>query len=649
MAGFQPKDEFLPPGKDCPESYLTLLLPYGSYYLGVNARDGDIDCVVLLPKFVGVSEFVSLVPSYLLTKHPQIRFYEVVQSHNANLVTLQYGDVYIDLQPVVVDVDRIDSSVDVLDDYILHGLSDQAVRALNGVRTNVLIKRALKDSFTVFRETLMLLKLFVKRRGLSGNKTGFFGGINLSLLLANMFVKAKVPRDASLIRCLYSFLTIYSLFPWEESFVIPTPGNRIPDFNCTLLSADEADKPHNQGVRHLDSAILRQQWRPLRAPMTILTLAPPVMNSSMKVYPCSRRTICRELAAGRGRLLRALLAAQEAFKLVSRAGTALPDEGGRSSAQTSEPPPPGPDGAVSTPEVSPKSAIDASAVLRPCLFSRVFAPVEGEFFTDRAFRNNYLCIRLSLKHLGRTPTFHDRKRMEKAVSLADSRLIGVFLALQRQCQITEAAETAEAVLREAQLESEAAASSSVAGEPEISAGASQTAQDGMPDWPGMETIELLGHRQGDAAKQDPAEGSAPTDPSVPGTGTDVSENIATEHPHHFLTEAHLTFFRPLPHWFGDEEMFSPENIANRGPNERYVNAWHFTGLCISPGDSSIALQRAMDRMRLDFLEGLKVMSRTCGEGAVRDTLQNARVEIIGRSELPERLRFSKRGKGRRSK
>lgn len=728
VSGFQPRDELLPPGRDAPESYLTLLLPYGSYYLGVNSKDGDLDCIVLLPKFVVLSDFLAFVPSYLLGKHPEIRFHEVVRSHNANLVTLQYGEVYVDLQPVIVDVERITPAVDVLDDYLLRGLSDQAVRALNGLRTNILIKRALGERFSVFREVLMLLKLFVKRRGLSGNKAGFFGGINLSLLLANMFVKAQVPRDTSLVRCLYAFFTVYSAFPWGESFIVPTPGNRVPEFNCAVLSAAEAERPVNQGVRSIDSSLLQQQWRPTPAAMTILTLAPPVMNSSLKVYPCSREAICSELSRARGRLLRSLLAAQQAFRLLAAAGE--PGESGdreRANIQRS------------------------AAVLRPCLFAGVFAPITEEFFTQKRFRSNYLCVRLSHRHLGPSPTVYDQRWMEKAVSLADSRLIGIFLALQRQCQEAEAAEAAEATLAELQLgawedavgegekggreghgeghgerqaerqaESQeddkrdqcppdripdtltepqpennalptlgtidavlletdpqgTAAAGSRNPDPGIAENAAPRAQEPLP---GMETIEMLSRVAGSSGDQrapgDPGDtgaaeptgstgisahqppGEPPGKPpspervvfSAPPAPVHSPTDRTAEPGHKLFREARLTFFRPLPHWFNDGELFSPESIAARAPGDRTIGAWHFTGLCISPGDSSVSLQQTLDRVRHNFLEGLRTTARTYEDGPLKEILMGASVQIVGRSELPEKLRFSRRQKAKRSK
>jgi hypothetical protein len=75
------------------------------------------------------------------------------------------------------------AELDVLDHKLLKGLDQQSMRSLNGVRVAEWICRLVPniDSFTI---TLRIVKYWAKRRGIYSNVLGFFGGVNLAIMVA---------------------------------------------------------------------------------------------------------------------------------------------------------------------------------------------------------------------------------------------------------------------------------------------------------------------------------------------------------------------------------------------------------------------------------------------------------------------------------
>lgn len=377
------------------EQRLVVLLPYGSFYLGVNARDGDIDCAVLLPYYADVAGFPSLAGKYLKARLPSLSHYTTVQTQNLSLLTVCVSGVYVDIQPSALNLRRVSRSLNLLGNAFLQNMSDKAIRVVNGVRTNMMIRRAVGAGLEAFQTSLRALKHFCSRRGISGNKFGYLGGINLSLLLCNIFVKCRVPASKlHPMRLLYAFFTTYESFDWKSNYVLPTPSGEVPD---------PAD---------LDLVHKREQWQPSRlGEMTIVTLAPPVMNSAEKVYPSTKQTILREFSYGREVVARLLKGFRIGF---NRREVARP-------------------------------------LLRACLFETAFESSIPQFFHSPLYKNNFLVIQLfiardQLGAGGDAPALESEQfSAEKVLSFVEARIVSLCLGIHHS--------TRNQILNQAKVES----------------------------------------------------------------------------------------------------------------------------------------------------------------------------------------------------
>jgi len=385
VQGYKPSED---PSVLSAECRLAVLLPYGSFYLGVNSKDGDIDCALLLPCYVDASRFPAFAGRYLKARLPALSHYTAVQTQNVNLLTVCVSGLYIDIQPSVLDVRRVSRTMNLLGNAFLQNMSDSAVRVINGVRTNMMIRRAVRSGLDAFQTCLRALKHFCSRRGISGNKFGFLGGINLSLLLCNIFVKSRAPASQlQPLRLLHAFFCIYESFDWRANYVLPTPSGEVPD------------------PSDLDLVHKRLQWQPSRlTEMTIVTLAPPVMNSSEKVYISTKAIIVKEFSFGRQAVERLLRAFRIGF---TRREVARP-------------------------------------LLRACLFSTAFGSAIPQFFHSPQYKNNFVVVQLriakdELDQRDGGPDLESANfSLEKVLSFVEARIvplcIGIYHSSRNQIQ-----------------------------------------------------------------------------------------------------------------------------------------------------------------------------------------------------------------------
>lgn len=355
---------------------LVRLIQFGSYFLGVNDASGDIDSVCIFPQFVDTEAFFSSFP-LVLRQVPQVTYIQSIPHAASPILTFTVDSIDIDIAPCVLDVGRVTDAINILNNDLLQNISVAAVRALNGCRTNLMIRTLVQDHLQLFQDVLRGLKLFTKRRHFNSNKAGTFGGINNAILLCHLFVRyyrgAGSVADISRARWLYTFLSAYAAFDWT---------NKVVQIDEALLKSlfPAAFKPLPAHLHNVQSG------KPEL--MRIITLSMPTMNSCMKVFESTRDYIVAQFEGGRD-ALQTLFACVRIGdlpldKLVGRLGKVFDKEASYVECFRST-------------DVDKMRAISAharQAILRPALFEKMFEESAPAFFASEKYKNNFLTLHI---------------------------------------------------------------------------------------------------------------------------------------------------------------------------------------------------------------------------------------------------------------
>eukprot|EP00501_MAST-03F_sp_TOSAG23-6_P000203 GSMAST32.ASY1.ANO1.206.1 assembled CDS len=210
----------------------------GSFRLGVNSPDGDIDAICLVPKYINRTHFFD---SYLkfLENDPNATDIVPIDQARIPIIGLVYRGVEIDLLLASLPRNTVPTDLSIEDPSIL------------------------LPHWENFKIVLRSIRLWSKRRSIFSNKMGYLGGINCAILAA--FVCQQFPNKSPS-RLLRYFFNLFSKWQW------PTPLNLCKPTDHELgFEQWESSNPLNR--RHL---------------MPIITPCYPVMNS---MYTASKSSM----------------------------------------------------------------------------------------------------------------------------------------------------------------------------------------------------------------------------------------------------------------------------------------------------------------------------------------------------------------------
>eukprot|EP01041_Mallomonas_annulata_P009225 gene9225-19137_t len=253
---------------------------FGSQRLGVNTPDSDIDILCLAPNFVNRSDFFTSFCE-LLSKRDDCHMLFPIPEAYTPVIKFNLDGQAIDMIFVSLIQETIPNSIDLLDFQYLHGLDEQSVRSLNGVRVAEIILKLVPRT-DIFCTTLRAIKLWARRRGLYSNILGFLGGVNYAILVAFICQKYINACPATLVEM---FFTLYS------RWIFPNP---IMLTHLTIPNHDEIN------IRKLILSSWNSKINPKDAThlMPIITPAFPYMNSSYNVSLPQFRSIKDEFDRG---------------------------------------------------------------------------------------------------------------------------------------------------------------------------------------------------------------------------------------------------------------------------------------------------------------------------------------------------------------
>ena len=235
---------------------------YGSYRLGVNSPDGDVDTLVLCGSELKREHFFGKLLE-MLREHPEAKDIVEVPDAFVPVITVTFYGVEFDLAYAQLsNRPNIPTNLDLLDDSILPAQKDSyVVRALNGRRVTDRMLELVPVPET-FRLTLRCIKTWAKYRGLYSNAMGFLGGVSWAILVARICQCWPNATASSVLLCFFVYFS-------------------KPDVWHTRIRLNHED----------DSAVSN-------SPLVILTPAYPSQNSTFNVTRSTLNIISAEMVRG---------------------------------------------------------------------------------------------------------------------------------------------------------------------------------------------------------------------------------------------------------------------------------------------------------------------------------------------------------------
>ncbi|CAM0903118.1 unnamed protein product [Alopecurus aequalis] len=259
------------------EQATALLLPFGSYRLGVHGRGSDIDALVVGPSYIDRDhDFFDVLGGVLAETEAVTELQPVPRAH-VPVIKMRFRGVPVDLLYASVCLPVVPKDIDLRDRAVLRGMDLPTVRSLNGVRVADELMRLVPDA-AAFRTTLCCVKHWAKARGVYSNVMGFLGGVGWAILVARV---CQLYPNAAPSMLVPRFFKIFAQWKWP---------------NPVLLEAIEHDD---------DNGDLAPVWDPRRNPrdrshlMPVITPAYPCMNSCYNVSHATLRIITEQLEVGR--------------------------------------------------------------------------------------------------------------------------------------------------------------------------------------------------------------------------------------------------------------------------------------------------------------------------------------------------------------
>ncbi|EGB08017.1 hypothetical protein AURANDRAFT_27130, partial [Aureococcus anophagefferens] len=276
-------------GADCERALAASAPPrcelrtFGSVRLDVHTPDADIDVVLVAPRHCTRRAFFdTLVAALEGDAHIGAGGVMAVRDAYTPVVKLRVGATDVDLLFAPLACDELPEPLDVMDDAVLEGLDEAAIRSLNGARVAEMLLSLVPDP-AVFRVALRAVKRWARCKGLYSNVLGLLGGVNCAILAA--FVCQRYPNAAPS-TVVGRFFRIFDGWDWPNPVLIAAPG--APPSSAGDESVASRYAAWNPRLNPRDRAHL--------AP--IVTPAHPTMNSSYNVGAPQLRAIKDELSKG---------------------------------------------------------------------------------------------------------------------------------------------------------------------------------------------------------------------------------------------------------------------------------------------------------------------------------------------------------------
>ncbi|KAH7137934.1 hypothetical protein B0J11DRAFT_513211 [Dendryphion nanum] len=197
-----------------------VLVPVGSYALGVWTSASDIDCLCI--GSISSKIFFKLARQRILrAEHLGIRLLRKVEAASGTMFEISVNKVSMDLQycPAARIVERWVEIADLHHSDIIFNLSMLSLRKLKPYRDITYIQRTL-PALSTFRLAYRCIKLWAVQRGIYSSKFGYFGGVHITLMLS--WIHKRLAHDhgsVSAATLVSTFFHHYAKFDWKNDLV----------------------------------------------------------------------------------------------------------------------------------------------------------------------------------------------------------------------------------------------------------------------------------------------------------------------------------------------------------------------------------------------------------------------------------------------
>lgn len=157
---------------------------FGSYRMGVNGPNADLDTVCVVPNKISREDFFASMAERLRSRN-DVKEFSAVPDAFAPVIKMEIRGIDVDMLFCQLAATVIPSNLDLFDDAILNGLDEKSARAINGVRVADNVLRFVPNADN-FRNALRFLKYWATQRGIYGNALGFLAGVTLAILVARV-------------------------------------------------------------------------------------------------------------------------------------------------------------------------------------------------------------------------------------------------------------------------------------------------------------------------------------------------------------------------------------------------------------------------------------------------------------------------------
>ncbi|KAJ1662616.1 polynucleotide adenylyltransferase [Coemansia sp. RSA 1813] len=160
------------------------IFTFGSYRLGAHSAGTDIDTLCVAPSPVSHDDFFEIMVELLKGRNEVDELVPVPGAY-VPVIKMRFGGVDIDLTFATLVQPTVPEDQELFDVNLLRNLDETSIRSINGSRVTDEILR-LVPSIPTFRLALRCIKLWAKRRAISSNSVGFFGGVAWAMLVARI-------------------------------------------------------------------------------------------------------------------------------------------------------------------------------------------------------------------------------------------------------------------------------------------------------------------------------------------------------------------------------------------------------------------------------------------------------------------------------